>query len=198
MTLFQHQKDGIARVLNTSGVGAFFWDVGCGKTLAALKVYEHYKSEARNLTALVVCPVSLIESAWGEDINKFTGFTYENLRKTQDLKSDIIIVNFETLISKKFAPVIKRILEIPEMMCIIDESQRIKAYNGKTTKYMLALSRFFKHRLILSATPAPNSELEYWSQMAFLDPQLFNANYFAFRRKFFCLKRAIFSAFFVI
>ena len=190
MTLFQHQKDGIAKILNTDGVGAFFWDVGCGKTLAALKVYEHYQQQNRDLKLFVVCPVSLIESAWGEDIKTFTKFSYANLRVTHEfLSANVILVNFETLISKKFAPVIKKIIDYPDLMCVIDESQRIKAYNGKTTSYMLALSRFFKYKILLSATPAPNCELEYWSQMAFLDQKLFNSNYFAFRRKFFCLKR---------
>ena len=189
MPLFQHQKDGIDQVKERDGIGAFFWDVGCGKTLAALKVYEHYKSINPDLKLFVVCPVSLIESAWGEDIEKFTKLTYANLRNGQDLNADVLIVNFECLISKKFAAMIKQILDMPSVMCVIDESQRIKSYNGKTTKYLLAMSPRFKYRLILSATPAPNTQLEYWSQMNFLDPKLFNSNYFAFRNRFFCLRR---------
>jgi len=189
MKLFQHQKDGIQKIVNAGGVGAFFWDVGCGKTLAALKTFEYYRRTEPTLKLFVVCPVSLIESAWGDDINKFTSFSYANLRAKLDLSADILIVNFETLISKKFAPTIKQILDIPTKMVVVDESQRIKSHSAKTTKYMLAMSRTFKYRLILSATPAPNSKLEYWPQMEFIRPGLLNSNFFSFRASFFCLIR---------
>jgi len=189
MQLFQHQVAGIEKIKKTNGVGAFFWDVGCGKTLAALKVFEHYKQENKDLKLFVVCPVSLIEPTWGEDIRKFTRLSYSNLRKYDSLNANIIIINFETLISRKFASKLREIISLPNLMCVIDESQRIKSYNAKTTKYLLNLSKYFKHRLILTATPAPNSELEYWSQISFLNPQLLGKNYFAFRNMFFWLER---------
>jgi len=192
MKLFSHQSTGISDFTSSGGRGAFFWDVGCGKTLAALKSFEELKKDDPTLRLFVVCPVSLIESAWGEDIKKFTKLTYSNLRTSADLSADILIVNFETLISKRFAPVIKRIVAITEhnqFMGVIDESQRIKSYNAKTTRYLLALSPLFKYRLILSATPAPNSMLEYWSQMEFLRPKLLGNNFFSFRSSFFGLRR---------
>lgn len=189
MKLFQHQIDGIEQIKKTNGVGAFFWDVGCGKTLAAIKVFEHYKTLDPALKMFVVCPVTLIESAWGEDIKKFSTLSYSNLRVSPDLEKDILIVNFETLISKKFAPTVAKIAAIQPLFGVIDESQRIKSYNAKTTKYMLALSRTFKYKLILTATPAPNSKLEYWPQIQFLRPGMLGKNFFSFRASFFCLKR---------
>jgi SNF2 family DNA or RNA helicase len=74
-------------------------------------------------------------------------------------------------------------------MCVVDESQRMKKYNGVITKHLLAIASRCKHRLILSATPAPNSLLEYWSQMSFIDNSLLGRNYFAFRNTFFELRR---------
>jgi SNF2 family DNA or RNA helicase len=189
MDLFKHQVNGIDQVKTLNGVGALYWDVGCGKTLAALKIYEYYKSLDPELKMFVVCPVSLIESSWADDIKKFTGLNYANLRTTKTLDANILIVNFETLISRKFSPTLKKILDYGKLMGVVDESQRIKSYNAKTTKYLLALSRFFKHRLLLSGSPAPNSKLEYWSQMEFLRPGLLGKNFFSFRNRFFCLKR---------
>lgn len=190
MNLFQHQKDGIEKVIQMDGLGAFFWDVGVGKTLGALKVFEHYRKKDPSLKMFVVCPISLIESSWADDIKKFTDFTYSNLRKTDDLSSDILIVNFETLISKKFRPLLQRCTRTKNRLIgIVDESQRIMTHNSKTTTFMLFLAKFFKYRLLLSATPAPNSNLEYWSQMEFLLPKLLGSTFFSFRCKFFHLKR---------
>jgi len=45
MKLFSHQSTGISDFTSSGGRGAFFWDVGCGKTLAALKSFEELKKE---------------------------------------------------------------------------------------------------------------------------------------------------------
>ena len=75
MKLFSHQKDALKTASKQNTV--LFHDCGCGKTLTALKLIEYFKekavSEKRNWKkALVVCPLSIIDSAWIADCRKFT------------------------------------------------------------------------------------------------------------------------------
>jgi len=189
MQLFQHQKDGIEFIKKNKGIGALFWDMGTGKTLAALKSYEYIKNNIRkDLHLLVVCPLSLIESAWGEDIKKFMPLTYSNLRNKPDLSKDIWLMNYEMLLTKKFKDLSNMIIR-RNPMCVLDESQKIKSYNAKTTKALLFMSPSFPYKIVMSATPAPNLPSEYWSQMAFLNPRILGDNYFKFRNRYMGLCR---------
>jgi len=187
--LFNHQRAGINKIISRGGAGALFWDTGTGKTRAALEIFKYYKGREPELQLLVVCPISLIESSWADDIKKFYAeFTYENLRTSQNLTADILLINYESIISKKFVPVLQCIKR-KTFMVVADESQKIKSYNAKTTKCLLAIARSADYRVVMSATPAPNSEMEYWSQMCFLHPNILGDNFFQFRNKYFCLIR---------
>jgi len=188
MKLFDHQKKMVEAAMKTHGIHAFYADMGIGKTLAALETYKALRELNPNLQLLVVCPLSLIESAWAEDIKKFTKLTYENLRKTQNLTADVLLINYESLISKRFNPTLRRLID-HRPMCVLDESQKIKSYNAKTTKILIKASPFFPYKLVMSATPAPNGEWEYWSQMCFLAPSLFGTNFFSFRNRYMALIR---------
>jgi SNF2 family DNA or RNA helicase len=74
-------------------------------------------------------------------------------------------------------------------MLVIDESSRMKNPTSQTTKTILSLVGFFPCRVLLSGTPAPNSETEYWSQMRFLHPTIFESSFYTFRSMFFHLRR---------
>lgn len=115
-------------------------------------------------------------------------FTYSNLRSSNNLEADILLVNYERVVSNGFSKILKEIVK-RKLMIVIDESSRIKSYSAKTTKYLLRLSRYAENKLILSATPAPNSEMEYWGHMTFLDQRIFGPNFFVFRNRYFSLVR---------
>ena len=70
--LFMHQKDAVKFAIKNNGRCALFHEPGLGKTLSCLEIYTYYKIADPDLKLLVVCPLSLINSAWGEDIQKFT------------------------------------------------------------------------------------------------------------------------------
>lgn len=187
--LFQHQREGVKFVVENQGKAALFWDMGTGKTLTGLEIFQSLRRSAlQKFQLLVVCPISLIENAWAEDIQKYTSLTFENLRKSQNLTADVLLINYEAMISKKFQPTLQRLINL-RPMCILDECHKIKSYNAKITKTLLAASRAFPYKVIMSATPAPNSETEYWSQMCFIDPQIFGDNFFRFRNKYVVMRR---------
>lgn len=168
-----------------------FHDMGLGKTRTALEIYKYYRQATPALKLMVVCPLSLINAAWGEDIGKFTPYKYQDLHKnkTPDMTNDIFVINYEALMSLKVCEAVHNISMMSPTMCVLDESSKIKNHKAKTTKIILSLRDNFKYRLIMSATPAPNSEMEYWSQMCFVNEKILSRSFYKFRNEFFHLGR---------
>lgn len=193
VTPFRHQIESVELFINSNYRHAFFYDVGTGKTLTALMCYDYLKSREIVDQLLILAPVSLIENAWGVDIKKFTDFTYNNLNKKCKFNSAISICNLESLISNKKLETIKKWIQQKPTMCVIDESSRIKGFKTKSTKTVLSLRDYFKARIVMSATPAPNDDSELWSQMVFVSDDIFPSNFFAFRHRYFTLTRGGFS-----
>ncbi|MBI5643242.1 MAG: hypothetical protein HY954_07180 [Deltaproteobacteria bacterium] len=74
--LYNHQREAIPFAIKNDGNCALFHDPGLGKTRTCLEVFTHYRLTEPGLRLFVVCPLSLVNSAWGEDIRRFTDFTY--------------------------------------------------------------------------------------------------------------------------
>lgn len=199
--LYKHQIEALERAKR--GNLALFHECGTGKTLTALKVIECHKEQG-NIPALVVCPLSIIQSAWIADCRKFMpqltivslwGKSPAARKKRLNEKADIYVVNFET-----FKPMYGALLAKQFSVVIVDESSKMKTYNSDTTRALLALAgvwthgrgikypakQSIPHRYILSGTPAPNSRIEYWGQMTFIAPNAaFSDNFTAFRGRYF-------------
>jgi len=188
-TLFKHQSEGVEFILKNSGCGALFWEIGCGKTRGALEIYSRLRTITPGLKLLVICPVSLIEGAWGEDIKKFTNYSYCNLREKFIPEKDIYIVNFEAFISERRTEEVKALAKNHPFMAVIDESSRIKNPKAQTTKTILTLRDLFLYRVPMSGTPAPNSETEFWAHMVFVKRGIFHEKFFPFRNHYFHLQR---------
>jgi SNF2 family DNA or RNA helicase len=163
-------------------------EMGTGKTLVALEIFKALRETDRKLRLVVVAPLSLLEAAWGGDIRKFTGFTYLNLHDSKDfdLAHDIYLVNYEGLLHGK--------LSMVQALCrthmlVLDESSKIKNYKSKITKTLLAMRTLPKYRLVMSGTPAPNTPMEYWAQMEFLQEGLLHRSFFGYRNTYFHLER---------
>lgn len=188
--LLQHQKEGVDFVIRNNGIAALFWSIGLGKTLGGLSSFFAMKQTTPNLKLIVFCPTALIEGAWGEDIKKFTNYTYVNLRKAKKITpADIYVINYESLISKNKFATLATVLTNNVNMAVLDESSFIKNHSAERTKRLLAIRDCFKYRIIMSGTPAPNSDLEYWAQMRFLNNDIFHKSFGAFKNTYFHLER---------
>ena len=196
--LFDHQKQGVDFVIQKSGSGALFHEIGCGKTRTALEIYARLRQSEESLKMLVISPLSLLNAAWREDNTKFYGFRFCNLRESSwiaekhgrpiALNDDIFAVNYESLLSKSKLEGIVWMLRLGNpWLCVLDESARIKSAQAQTTKIIFKMIRYFKYRIILSGCPAPNSEMEYFPQMQFVAPGCLGTNMTAFRSHFFHL-----------
>lgn len=183
MELFAHQKKAIDFALKNNGCGALLMDTGTGKTRTALEIFRQIN--VPDIRLLVICPISLIESAWGDDIKKFTDFEYVNLRKKL-IHGRIMIMNFEMLLSAKNIDFIKKMPE--PIMCVVDESSRVKNNRSRTTKVLLSLRNKFAARIVMSGTPCPNTEAELWPQITFVG-DILHRNFYVFRNQYFHLAR---------
>ena len=134
MKLFKHQQEGIDFAIKTDSKCALFHDPGLGKTRTTLETYAHLKASNPDLKLLIICPMSLINSAWGEDNKKFTKFSFLPLRKVKKDLPDIVAINYESLISKKILPIIRNMIIKNPFMCVLDESSRLKNNKSITTK----------------------------------------------------------------
>lgn len=187
--LFDHQERAVDFILKKHGIGALYMDMGTGKTRTALEAFSRLRETNPGLKMIVIAPLSLLEAAWGEDIQKFTDFTYYNAHDNlvpDYLKDDILLINFEGVIQKKNSHITKHLLN---NFLVIDESSKLKSHNSKTTKTILSFKNLPKYKVIMSGTPAPNSPLEYWAQMEFLQDWTLHKSFFAFRNSYFHLQR---------
>lgn len=185
--LYQHQKDGVNFLGSRGGSGALFMDIGTGKTLTALCHFENMRRFDPHLRLLVICPISLIHAAWGEEIKKSTDYSYHSLRESKFQKADIYIVNFESV--AKAEPMINDLAIHHRLMVVVDESQKMKNHKSAISKLLLSMQSIFTYRVIMSGCAAPNGYSEYWSQMRFVDPTIFHKSPYVFLAEYFHLQR---------
>lgn len=200
MKLYQHQIDAIER--GKGGNVAMFHDCGTGKTLTAIKLIDYWRSQGEG-PALVVCPLSVIDTAWMEDVRKFAPhlkavplWSKKPAERARRLlqEADVYIANFET-----FKSLYPSLSNKGFKVLIVDESSKMKDHSTAITKALLATagircrgSKFapmeIPHRYCLSGTPAPNDESEYWSQIKLITGPTnegFHQNFFVFRSHYF-------------
>jgi len=187
--LFKHQQEAVEFAVRNRGCCALFHDPGLGKTRTGLEIFRHFRQQDPKLRLLVVCPLSLVNAAWGEDIKRFTEFSYGIFKELKGVLPDIVIINYEAFISRKYLPLIKKLVMENQFMCVLDESSRLKNHKSVTTKTLLAMAEYFRYRVIASGTPMPNSEAELWGQISFVRPYLLPKSFYAFRNTYFHLER---------
>lgn len=189
ISLYKHQQEAVEFIINRGGSGALFMDIGTGKTAAAIGVFEQLRKKHPNLKMLVVCPISLINAAWRSDVEKFSDFTFHSLRETKFKPADIYAINFESFITDSMATKIIDLSNTGPLLCVVDESQRLKNSKSQISKQMLAMQSCFDFRVIMSGCAAPNGYHEYHAQMRFIDPTIFHKSNSAFMSEFFHLQR---------
>jgi len=179
--LFQHQREAFhyARVTKHP---ALFLEMRLGKTLVAIRRILLYPNLQR---VLIVAPNSAL-GAWEDELRK-EGEPAESIIYLQGDRSQrlgkLLDGKVWNLLNKEGFLALPQIAELPWDVVVLDESTFIKNPQAKVTKFFLQNFRDVPHRWILTGMPNPQSDLELWSQLAFLDGEAFGfSNYWAFRR----------------
>lgn len=215
LPLFQCQKEGIEFILRRGGSGGLFHEMGLGKTRTALEIYTANRARTRGLKLLVIGEAGSVGPTWTTEVQAHTPYVTFNCRKKdptkQDLEqADIFLINYEQLIAKpleKDVDVAHRVTKKEQLgkmrdlvtlsailrdypfMITADESSRMRSHKSQTTAALFHLRDRALHQLVLTGTPAPNGPHEYWAQMEFVKPGIFNRSFYQFQREFFHLER---------
>lgn len=159
-------------------------DPGTGKTYVEIKDFARAHKKNRK-AALVVCPKSLMQAAWANDIRKFAptlrvSIAWAHVRKeAMDADADVYIVNVDG---------VKDLLKYPKKFwakferLIIDESTAFKHHTSARSKAMKKVAAFFPIRRLMSGTPTSNGVCDLWHQMLILDDgKRLGKSFFGFR-----------------
>ncbi len=165
--LLPYQLEGIAFAAG-AGRAVLADDMGLGKTIQGIGVAELLSQQAGISKVLIICPASL-KSQWRIEINRFSHRTSQLIlgeakqRPAQyDSGAFFTICNYEQ--------VLRDILSIERVMwdlIILDEGQRIKNWEAKTSRIIKSLKSPFA--LVLSGTPLENKLDELFSVVEFID-----------------------------
>ena len=133
------------------------------------------------MPTVIVCPASVVENAWISDAKNFPQLKVVNGRANGrskrkaliDGEYDIIVYNFESF-RLHVADFAKRGIR----RLIIDESSYLKNPDSQQTKACIALADFCDEVYLLSGTPAPNGEHEYYGQLRCIDRNEAGVNFY--------------------
>lgn len=147
---------------------ALFMDMGTGKTITSLALFEQSKLKR----ILVVCIVSKRED-WYDEIKSNCNIDSIVLDKGTSKNKELLkknangyIVNFESCwrLDKYLLNLID-----DNWFIIIDESHKIKNTKSKVGKFMNKLRLKSHNKCILTGTPQNQGYIDYYNQLRFID-----------------------------
>jgi len=176
---------------------ALFCEQGVGKTWITAGILDDLIHD--DYEALLIAPLGTIiaHDGWRFVLGKIdinVCLNFEEYKKAKTPK--ILLINFESIQPRhrkqskknpkprgqsKSQKLAKWIKANEWSFCGIDESQKIKARNGKGSKVLGGI-KHSDYRLILTGTPFDDVEdpQEIWAQWRFLDSNLFGSNWKTF------------------
>lgn len=172
LTLRKHQQLGreIAAIRDRF---CFFFDTRTGKTPLSLSIMLDDLRVHPNHKWLVICPLILIENAWIEDARKFVpdlkvvnchATTKAKRLKAIQSNAQIYVTNTES-----FATYKEYFDQIKFEGCFVDESSDMKSHKSKQSQAIVEFAHTVKRFYLLSGSPAPNGEWEYYMQLKAID-----------------------------
>ncbi len=166
--LLPYQLDGVAFAAG-AGRAILADEMGLGKTIQGVGVAELLAREVGIRKVLIVCPASL-KSQWHSEIHRFSERTTELVSgPAKDRARAYAGDAFFTVCN--YEQVLKDILHIERTrwdLIVLDEGQRIKNWEAKTSRVIKGLASRFA--LVLTGTPLENRLDDLHSVVAFVDP----------------------------
>jgi len=178
--LLPYQLDGIAFAVG-AGRAVLADDMGLGKTIQGIGVAELLARLAGIRRVLVVCPASL-KSQWRSEIGRFCDRPSQLVvgsaeERVGQYESDrfFTICNYEQILRDHAT-----VERIDWDLIILDEGQRIKNWESKTSQLIRTLRSPFA--LVLSGTPLENRLEELYTVVSFIDDRRLGPAYRFFHK----------------
>ena len=178
--LLPYQLDGIAFAAG-AGRAILADEMGLGKTIQGVGIAEYLAREAGIRKVLVICPASL-KSQWRNEIHKccdrdvqlISGALAERGRQYGN-DCFFTICNYEQVLRDLLA-----IERTAWDLIILDEGQRIKNWESKTSRVVKGLRSQFA--LVLTGTPLENRLDDLYSVVQFVDDRRLGPGFRFFNR----------------
>jgi len=179
--LLPYQLDGIAFAVG-AGRSILADDMGLGKTIQGIGVAELLSRHTEIKKVLIVCPAS-VKSQWKAEIARFAPHRMAQVvlgsakERFEQYDNDVFftICNYEQVM-RDLLPIERTKWDF----IILDEGQRIKNWEAKTSKAVKALKS--PYALVLSGTPMENRIDELYSVVQFIDDRRLLPAYRFFHR----------------
>ncbi len=178
--LLPYQLDGIAFAVG-AGRAILADDMGLGKTIQGIGISVLLQQVAQIQKVLVVCPASL-KSQWRSEIERFSDTDVQIVAGSAQERAEqydsncfFTICNYEQVLRD-----LDSIEPVAWDLIILDEGQRIKNWESKTSRCIKALRSPFA--LVLSGTPLENRLAELYSVVQFVDDRHLPPAYRFFHR----------------
>ncbi len=174
LTPFDHQRE-TAAFLTMHKRAFVFSEPGTGKTLSALWAADYLMTQKKVRRCLVVCPLSIMQSAWMGDISKsvlhrsaVVAYHSQAERRIEALQGNyrFVVTNYDSL------PILfDAILEDGRFDLIIgDEANAWKNTSTRRWKLLNRLLRPETHLWLMTGTPAAQSPVDAFGLARLVNP----------------------------
>jgi SNF2 family DNA or RNA helicase len=172
-TPFEHQRD-TARFLTLHQRAFCFNEAGTGKTSAAIWAADYLMNQGLVRRALVICPLSIMQSAWQADLFKTAmhrscGIAHGSEKKRRKvIKGDyaFVVINFDGV-----GVVADAIRAGGFDLIIVDEANAYKNTSTVRWKTLAKLVTKDTHLWMMTGTPASQSPLDAFGLAKMINPE---------------------------
>jgi len=170
---FEHQKS-TAEFLISNRKAFCFNEQGTGKTASVIWAVDYLMNLGVVKRVLVVCPLSIMKSAWQADLFKFAlhrtvSVAYGSAKKRKEILNagaEFVIVNFDGVSILK-----NEIIRGGFDLIVIDEASAYKNPRTVRWKDMREVCRSVKGLWMLTGTPAAQSPVDAYGLAKLINPK---------------------------
>ena len=172
-TPFEHQKT-TSEFLTTNRRAFCFNEQGTGKTASVIWAVDYLMTIGLIKRVLVICPLSIMKSAWQNDLFKFAihrkvAVAYGAARKRKEIVNagaEFVIINFDGVNIVK-----KEIMAGGFDLIVVDEASAYKNAQTERWKDLRDLTKVIKGLWMLTGTPAAQSPVDAYGLAKLVNPK---------------------------
>ena len=170
---FDHQKE-TSSFLTLHRRAFCFNEQGTGKTSSVIWAADYLIKERFINRVLVICPLSIMQSAWEADLFKFAmhrtcaiAHSYSKEKRIQAIQSDtdFVIINYDGLEIVK-----DEIIKAKFDLIVVDEANAYKNVQTKRWKILASIIRSETWVWMLTGTPASQSPTDAYGLAKIINP----------------------------
>ena len=171
---FDHQRE-TASFLTLHRRAFCFNEQGTGKTSSVIWAADYLMEQKVINRVLVICPLSIMQSAWENDLFKFAmhrtcaiahSYSKEKRVKALDSGADFVIINYDGL------EIIKDEIVAQKFdLIVIDEANAYKNVSTKRWKTLVSIIKADTWVWMLTGTPASQSPTDAYGLAKIINPE---------------------------